>query len=757
MKFKGLKSINYAKSWDTAFPLGNGTLGCLVFGNPINEKITTNHEELYLPTPQNADARQFKGYPYLEGLRKLLFEGKYYDATEYYIRGLEKDGFPYDEMIWPNPFETATEIYADFDIKGEISGYTRRLDFTNGACTVSFKAGDGFYTRRSFVSRTRNVLVVYMTKDSGTFDVKISVGENGEIHDMGDICHSVEDNVIVTAATHAEEDSGYVSCLKVITGADVKVNGDRALSVNSAKEVLLLYTLDPWMNRKEASKVKALRVLKDMPSDYALLLKEHTTIHKELFERVRVTLSDDERELTTEELRDMCTPDKLAPELLERMSDFGRYLEISSFGKLPPNLQGVWSGTANPPWSSDYTLDENIQMMMWQVLPGALPEFARAYFDWLESYTEDFKKNAKAYYGCNSIFSAPRVSSDGILRHLSHGWPMVFWTAGAGWLSSVYEDYYEYTGDKNILLRGIKYWKEVVRFYEDFLIEDEKGFYVFAPSYSPENTPIGHDSPTAINATMDVASAKEVYKNLINACEIMGVETENLKKWKKEYEKFPEYKVNEDGALKEWLPEDFKDDYHHRHSSHLYPVFPGREAKENGNDDLFNACHTAAKLRLIDGVDAISGWGLVHLANISARLYDDKLWYLALNRIIQKFTLDNLFTGHNEHSLFQMDANLGITAAVFEAFLYSDMEKAELFPVMCDEFKYMCVEGLRGRNCLHVIRLEKNDDVVMAHLENQGKSVLRIICPDGYSFENGDREEELNPGGVVILKAVKRS
>jgi alpha-L-fucosidase 2 len=256
---------------------------------------------------------------------------------------------------------------------------------------------------------------------------------------------------------------------------------------------------------------------------------------------------------------------------------------------------------------------------------------------------------------------------------------------------------------------------------------------------------------------MDVAIAKEVYKNLINACEIMGVEAENLEKWKKEYKKFPEYKVNEDGALKEWLPDDFKDDYHHRHSSHLYPVFPGREAKENGNDDLFNACHTAAKLRLIDGVDAISGWGLVHLANISARLYDDKLWYLALNRIIQKFTLDNLFTGHNEHSLFQMDANLGITAAVFEAFLYSDMEKAELFPIMCDEFKYMSVEGLRGRNCLHVIRLEKNNDVVMAHLENQGKSVLRIICPAGYSFENGDREEELNPGGVVILKAVKRS
>lgn len=761
MNYKGLISGNYAKGWDTAFPIGNGTTGCLVFGNPLNEKIVTNNEELYVPMPNNNDSQPFYGAPYVEGLRKLLFEGKYYDATEYYFRGLAKEGHNYGEMIWTNPFETCTEIYIDMLISGDISDYERKLNFRNGECTVSYGIAGKKIERRAFVSRTRNVAVVSISADGQSFDTKISVGENEEVHNVNPVDISVEDGIIVSQSSHCEEESGYVSGLRIVTDGNrenIEEAGKLAgIKVSNATNVLLIYNLAPWKNRMEASKVKVLRLLNDTPSDYEVLLKEHSVIHKELFERVMVSFTKDYNALSIEQLKDLCTPEKLAPELMETMVDFGRYLLIASFGKLPPNLQGVWSGTSNPPWSADYTLDENIQMMMWQVLPGALPEFGRLYFDWLESYSEDFRRNAKAYYNCEGFFCAPRVSTDGNLRHFAHPWPMVFWTAGAGWLSSVYEDYYEYTGDKNILLRGVKYWKEVVRFYEDFLVEDEKGFYVFAPSYSPENTPLGNDSPTAINCTMDVAIAKEVYKNLINACKILDVEAENLEKWEKEYEKFPAYTVNEDGALKEWIPMELKDDYHHRHSSHLYPVFPGHEALENGNEELLKACHRAAQLRLIDGVDAISGWGLAHLANISARLKDDNLWYLALNRLVQVFTLDNLFTGHNPHSLFQMDANLGLTAAVFEAFVYSDMEKVELFPVNSEHFDYMMIQGLRAKGSVHIISLIKDKNIVTAEIENQGRSMMRIICPEGFSFENGDRELEIMPGERKCLKAIFRN
>ncbi|MCR4962044.1 MAG: glycoside hydrolase family 95 protein [Lachnospiraceae bacterium] len=756
MRFKGLKSINFAKNWDEAFPVGSGTVGGLVFGEPYHEKIVTNHEELFLPLPDNSDLRNFKGAHLIPKVREMILEGKYLEATQYFEKGLGEDGYPVGSIIWTNCFETATDIYIDSLKDGEAKDYFRRLDFANGECSVSFSDKNGRYLRKTFVSRTRNILCSLITAEEGELDLHIYTDVNEGIHDMESTRAYVEGDMIIGEGVHAEEESGYVSALKVISDTKKEVV-DNGFEIHGAKEVMLLYTLTPWKKRPEASKVKIVRSLNDTLLDYDELLREHVVIHKELFERTKITFSESDKEYTTEELRAMCTPERLCPELMERMADFGRYLEIASFGKLPPNLQGVWNGTANPPWSSDYTLDENVQMMIWQVLPGSLPEFARTYFDWLESYTEDFRKNAKSYYGARGIFCAPRVALNGLARHFGILWPMLFWTAGAGWLSSVYEDYYEYTGDKNILLRGVKYWKEVVLFYEDFLVTDEKGKFMFIPSYSPENTPLGNDSPTAINATMDVAIAKEVYRNLINACELLGVEEENLPKWKEEYKKFPDYAINEDGAIKEWIPEFLKDDYHHRHSSHLYPVFPGREALESGNEELLAACHRAAELRLLDGVDAISGWGLAHLANISARIKDSKLWYMALNRLIQKFTLDNLFTGHNEHSLFQMDANLGITAAVIEAFYYSDMEKLEFFPILCDEFEYMCAEGFRGRGCLHVVRLEKKKNELFVIIENQGKNTMKIVCPEGYSFENGDRTIEIRPGKRLEAKADRRN
>lgn len=759
MKFKGLKSKQYANKWDEAYPVGNGTMGCLVFGNPLNEKIVTSHEDLFLPLPVNNDVRPFKTAGCINEVRELLFAGKYYEATERFLREAEKDGYPYDTCIWTNPFETATEIYIDIPDVKEVSDYVSRLDFTSGELVTSFLADGNKVQRNCFASRTRNVFVMKIEADK-PITLNISTGTNENIHDVSEVTHTVDANTITTKSVHSEEESGYVSVLKVLSenAPDTSIETiNNGICVKNGKEVIVLYTLSPWKKSFEAARVKAVREIESIAPVYDVLFKEHTTIHRELFERVKVTLSECGEELLNEDLLKQSRDGELTSELLERMSDYGRYLDIVSFGKLPPNLQGVFNGDANPPWSSDYTLDENIQMMMWQVLPGALPEFARVYFDWLEMYNDDFKENAKVVYGVDGFLCASRVSTtDGIHRHFAHAFPMAFWTAGSGWLSSVYEDFYEFTGDKNILSRGVKYWKEVVKFYEGFLVKDKKGRFVFAPSYSPENTPLGHNSPTAVNATMDVAIAKEVYTNLINACETLGTEEDNIDRWKEELAVFPDYAINEDGAIKEWIPEELKDDYHHRHSSHLYPVFPGHEAMDAGNEDLKSACHRAAELRLIDGVDAISGWGLAHLANISARLNDADLWFSALNRLIRVFTLKNLFTTHNEYSLFQMDANTGITAAVFEAFMYSDKERVFLFPIVCDKFSHMCVEGLRGRGCMHVIRLEKNGDYIIAHLENQGKNTMRIVCPDGFSFENGNREASISPGGVVVLKAVKR-
>ncbi len=757
MKFKGIFRNNYTERWDEALPIGNGTIGALLLGNPIDEKIITNHEELFLPLPENADSRCFMGRDRLEKTRSLIREGKSKEAVEYYIKGLEADGAPKNTTIWTNPFETAAEINVSFtDFKyDDITEYSQSLNFETGEANISYNVKGENVTRRAFASKSREIVALEIRKDGNPFSVKVSMSPNRDYKLMESISSYAEDDCIYINATHSEACSGYVAVTRVITDGVSETFKDY-IAVSKANYVLLYYTLSPWSDRMEALKVKLARKLMDMTPDYEALEKENEAIYSDLFNRVKVSFSDSECKYSNNELKAMCKQETLVPELLERMADFGRYLEISSFGKLPPNLQGVWNGEVNPPWCSDYTLDENVQMMMWQVLPGGLEDYTKRYFDWLESYVADFKENAANLYGCNGILGACRASTDGYSRHFSEGWPMVMWTAAAGWLAREYQEYYEFTGDESVLERGVKFNREIVKFYEDFMVVGEDGKYEFIPSYSPENTPLGSDSPVAINATMDISVAKEVYTNLINACKILNIEAENIPVWEREYAMLPDYTVNEDGALKEWIPKQYPDDYHHRHSSHLYMVFPGREALNPGNEKLLEACHKACKLRLIDGVDAISGWGLAHLANISARLSDSGLWYSALSRLIRIFTLDNLFTGHNEHSLFQMDANLGITNAVYEMFAYSKPGLVKLFPVLHDRLLYAQIEGLCLRGNGKILCLKRDGDEIFAKITNNGNCKMKVLYPDGFSDESGKSEIVILPGDTYTINAFKR-
>ena len=93
------------------------------------------------------------------------------------------------------------------------------------------------------------------------------------------------------------------------------------------------------------------------------------------------------------------------------------------------------------------------------------------------------------------------------------------WISASGWIAQHYFDYWLYTADDDFLVnRAIPFMKQVVQFYEDYLIMDNNGTYMFVPSYSPENTPVCENrSSMCVNATMDVAIAKEVLANLIYA------------------------------------------------------------------------------------------------------------------------------------------------------------------------------------------------------------------------------------------------
>ena len=146
---------------------------------------------------------------------------------------------------------------------------------------------------------------------------------------------------------------------------------------------------------------------------------------------------------------------EVSPVLIQRMFEFGRYLLISSTrqGSWPPNLQGKWNGDYHPPWSSDYHNDENIQMNYWAALPSNLAETTLPYFDFYEASISDYQRNAQVLYGCRGIFApiAQSYKGEGSL----YGDVWLNWTAGAGWLSQLFFDYWLFTGDDAFLQQRV--------------------------------------------------------------------------------------------------------------------------------------------------------------------------------------------------------------------------------------------------------------------------------------------------------------
>ncbi len=174
--------------------------------------------------------------------------------------------------------------------------------------------------------------------------------------------------------------------------------------------------------------------------------------------------------------------------------------------------------------------------------------------------------------------------------------------------------------------------------------------------------------------------------------------------------KMPPYMINEDGAIKEWTHPDLLDNYTHRHASHIYPLFPGMEV--DPGHKLFPAFRKAAEIRLSVGMSSQSGWSLMHEANIFARCGDGNTALECLRRFTQSCIGNNFFTYHNDWRemgatlgggpIYQIDANMGWTAAVQEMLLFSNIGKVAVLPALPSSWKRGEVSGLRCRGGIGV-------------------------------------------------------
>ena len=784
-----------AVRWTDALPTGNGTVGAMMYGSICDDRILLNHEAVYRPAAR-AETPDLAGL--LPRLRNLLLEGRYSEAAGLY------PGAGDHMTRRPSPYQPVCTLRIRTKTSRPFERYRRGIDLSNGLVWAEWRDAGVIYRRELFVSRTEGLVFLRMRADTkGAISTEVELARPDYEPETENLRRMPEGDAPSSADYRFEGEAPWCRCLgrfqdgyefgavarTSATGdADIITNSSTAGSVivSGADEVLV--TLGLYANgegNKQAGQIAL--TIESTQKDFELLLERHGETHGGIYARTSLSVGDatscNDPAPPVEDMLADAYDGRVSNALILSMFAFGRHLAVCSngVGGWPANLQGIWNGAYSPPWESDFHNDENIQMNYWAVLPGMMHELMIPLFDYYERHLPEYRENAGKLYGTRGILLP-------IAQTLSGGmYPGIwsYWISAAGWIAQHFYDYYLYTSDEEFLrLRAVPWLLETAEFYEDFLIETDEGKLIFYPSLSPENTPsIEGGELVTINATMDVAICREVLTNLCSACELLGAHADRVPKWQSILSRLPGYEINEDGAMREWLYPGLPDNYHHRHQSHVYPVFPGFSITEETEPEIYEACRIAIEKRLVIGLTSQTGWSLAHMANVYARLGEGDRAIECLGLITRACTGRNLLTYHNDNRAmgltlgglradpkFQIDANFGYTAAVLEMLVFSRPGLIKLLPALPDRWssgragKIACRGGitvelswdLDGGTMEAVITAKKSGSVTVKfprklvdiQSENDGVQVT-----ENPAYGSLYRDVTLPAGVPVILRA----
>lgn len=762
---RGFESWMPAPVWEDALLSGNGTMGAMVYGKPHNETIILNHAQLFLPTriPKHAIDQASR----LNEIRQLLAQGKFEEASRIPVEQSMAEGF--GEMHWIDPLVPFCNFKIGMQL-GNVANYRRMVDFETGEAKVEWEQDGQLFQRRLFVSRPDSVVVLSI-QSSAKINCTLSLSRHQINWDQWSFINSHIKNVEIKAdeqyLTYRTEfvnqwvgnPQGFEGVAKVnAIGGSVRVEGSQMV-IENADEVLVTMAIAPNYNYASSIVPELTRRVDRKLTNYQQLLTSHTQVHGDLFGRVKLNLGGGNDANLQSEAFVQKARQNVSPAMIEKQFDAARYNIISSVGTNPPTLQGIWSGTWTPPWSSGFTHDGNVEVAVSSLLSSNTPELLKAYMSYHERMMPHYLDNARKMYNTRGIYVPAHSSAHGWNIHFNETWCLSFWTGGAGWASGILYDYYLYTGDQKYLAGHIyPFMKESAWFYEDFLFKGDDGKWVFSPSYSPENNPANSQSQACVNATMDLMIAKELLRNCIEAGKVVGENKVQLQKWNAMLAAMPDYRINDEGALAEWLPATMQDNYHHRHVSHLYALYERIDPDFKNNPSLMAAAKEAVEKRMYHRRNENGGemvFGLAQMGMVTANLGDRQKTGEIINWMSKYYWAPSLATYHNSGDLFNMDMSGGFPAVIMRSLAYSEPGLVKLLPGLPYDWKSGSLEGMALRGQIVMNRLAWSDNKVEVTLTSAINQKTNVEFPGEISHyncsEKGAVEHRQSASHVLLL------
>lgn len=655
-----------ANKWTDAWPLGNGRLGALVFGQTGKETLELNETSIWAP-PQDIPVNE-NGPEILKQIRELLLTDKPHAAEQMtqnqFLMAAEK----------VSSYQPLATLTIDHKGQGDVSAYNREIVMPEGYVKTTYTQGGTAYTRTAWADMNADVLVFDYKAENGTLNFTVNANRQGATVKV------LGNNKLHLSGSTGNKGVAYDMVLEVkVKGGKVAPEGN-GIAVTGASAATIRVAARTDYNFKDPTKPLTRNRLSACQKDLSgkASLAAHAKKFAAKFNQSYVTIpySYTENPKSVQQLlNEAKSTKKISNDLLVLYYDYCRYLILSASrkGGMPANLQGIWNPLMNPPWDSDFHLDINLSMFYWPAPQWGLYEEMEPMVSFAEMGFKASEPIAKKMLG---------VPEGGFMVTSTDAWGYAvpfrlpcwgMYIVGGAWLLQDAERAWYVSHDADLRKRLLPLFKSQATFYKHWMIRNKEGKLASGPVVSPENSYRGADG----NAAVDLGPAHE--QELIQATlkSILAINPKD-KLANDLLKDLALPKIASDGSLQEWSQPFPEVEPAHRHLSHVYGLMPGREWSLRRTPDFAEAIRKTLDKRVAAGHDS-TGWSLAHMACLRVRLNDPDAAVHQLDRAPQ-FLFGNLFT--SAAGFAQVSDMCGVAQVLNEMLMRCDEDVIEILPAM---------------------------------------------------------------------------